>query len=195
MDGWATAAGGGMKSVFALDVSARACGWGYGFPDGVPTSGVVRFGVDGGTEDEAWARCLRWTNDQIAVLSPDIVAIEAPIMSTGGGFTNPKTQSMLWGLQAVIRTVVKLRQPGCAVLVNVATARKVFTGRGRFESGEAKGAVQTEALRRGWLDAGSMDPDRADALAVWCAVAAEQRPELAFAKSKPRRLAHASAEF
>ena len=171
-------------SILALDVSAKACGWAFGWPGDVPSSGVVRFSVDGGTEDEAWARCLPWINDQISVLSPTIVAIEAPIQATGGGFTNPQTQSMLWGLQAVIRTVVKLRMPGRARLVNVATARKVFTGAGRYGSGEAKETVQAEALRRGWLTMETCNPDRADALAVWCAVASEHDKSLAWTRGK-----------
>lgn len=182
-----------MKSILALDVSARACGWAHGFADQVPTSGVVRFGSDGGTEDEAWVSALKWTNMQIGVLSPDIVAIEAAIMSSApgqGGFTNPQTQGLLWGLQAVIRTVVKARMPGRAMLVNTASARKVFCGRGRFDKGEAKPAVQQEAARRGWLTIENMDPDRADALCVWCFAAAIDSPELAFTpppKPKARR--------
>lgn len=179
-----------LKSILALDISKSACGWAFGYPDAVPTSGVVRFGKPGGTEDEAWAESLKWASMQIGVMVPDIVAIEAAIMSSApgqGGFTNPQSQSLLWGLQAVIRTVVKLKLPGRARLVNVSSARKLFTGKGQYSKGEAKPAVQAECLRRGWLDVETMDPDRADALCVWAFVAAEQVPELAVIRAKPRR--------
>lgn len=176
-----------MRSILALDVSKSACGWAFGFPGDVPTSGIVRFGAPGGTEDEAWVDALKWANLNIAVMAPDIVAIEAAILSSApgqGGFTNPQSQMTLWGLQAVLRTVVKARLPGRAQLVNVASARKLFTGKGQYRKGEAKAAVQDECMRRGWLDAVSMSPDRADALCVWCFAAARQRPELAFSRRR-----------
>lgn len=182
-----------MTTVLALDVSARATGWAYGAADETPTSGVVRFSTPGGTEDEAWAEALKWAHMQIGVLNPDVVAIEAAIMSSApgmGGVTNPATQGMLWGLQAVIRTVVKLRTPGRALLVNASAARKLFTGKGMYPKGEAKLAVQAECVRRGWLNIDTMDPDRADACCVWCFAAAPYAPGLSFSppsKSKSRR--------
>lgn len=182
-----------MKTILALDVSARATGWAYGAADEVPTSGVTRFSSPGATEDEAWAAALKWAHMQIGVLNPDVVAIEAAIMSSApgmGGVTNPATQGLLWGLQAVIRTVVKLRMPGRAVLVNASSARKLFTGKGMYPKGEAKAAVQAECLRRGWLTPETVDPDRADALCVWCFAASPHAPGLAFippSKSKARR--------
>jgi hypothetical protein len=170
-----------VKSVLALDVSKSACGWAFGYPDAKPSSGVVQFGKPGATDDETWVAALKWMNLNLQAMSPDIVAIEAAIMSSApgqGGFTNPQSQMLLWGLQAVLRTVVKARLPGRAVLVNVSSARKVFTGRGQYHKGEAKPAVQAECLARGWLDVESMDPDRADALCVFAFVAAEQLPSL-----------------
>ena len=184
-----------MKSILALDISKSACGWAYGFPDMVPTSGVTPFGKNTTTDDEVWRNALVWMNDQITVLSPQIVAIEAPIMSSApgqGGFTNPQSQAVLWGLQAVIRTVVKARLPGAAMLVNVASARKVFTGRGTYGKGEAKDAVQQEAIRRGWLSLTNVQADRADALCVWTYAAAQQLPSLAFHQPKPPRAAKES---
>lgn len=175
------------KAILALDISKSACGWAYGFPDMVPTSGVTPFGKNTTTDDEVWRNALVWMNDQITVLSPAIVAIEAPIMSSApgqGGFTNPQSQAVLWGLQAVIRTVVKARLPGAAMLVNVASARKILTGKGTYAKGEAKEAVQRECLRRGWLAPENMQADRADALAVWAFAAAQQMPELAFGKAR-----------
>lgn len=174
-----------MLAILALDVSKSATGWAYGAPGEVPTSGVYRLGAAGATEDEVWRNGLVWLNTQMQVMNPDIVAIEAAWEGNGG--RSAHTSTMLLGLQAVMRAVVKARKPGRALMMNVSTARKVFTGRGSYASGEAKAAVQAECLRRGWLTAENLDPDRADALCVWCAAAAQQLPELAFTQPKPKR--------
>ena len=173
-------------SVFALDISKSALGWAFGMPDQKPISGVFQVGSTDATEDEVWRNGMVWLNGQMITLNPGEVAMESAILTSGGGFTNPKSQALLLGLQAVMRTVVKARMPGRAVLVASSTARKVLTGRGTFPAGEAKDAVQAECLRRGWLDAESLQADRADALAVWCARAAVQLPELAFHQPKRR---------
>lgn len=175
-----------MKSILALDVSKSACGWAFGLPGDKPLSGVEQIGRPDATEDEVWRNGMVWLNDMITVHKPDEVAIEAAILSSGGGFTNPQSQALLLGLQAVMRTVIKARMPGRAVMVASSTARKVLTGRGTFPASEAKIAVQQECVRRGWLTLESMQPDKADALAVWCARAAVQLPELAFNQPKRR---------
>ena len=173
-------------SILALDISKSALGWAFGLPDQKPISGVFQVGSVDATEDEVWRNGMVWLNQQMTVLQPGEVAMEAAILTSGGGFTNPKSQALLLGLQAVMRTVIKARMPGRAVLVASSTARKVLTGRGTFPAGEAKDAVQAECLRRGWLDAESLQADKADALAVWCARAAVQIPELAF--NQPKRV-------
>lgn len=175
------------KSILALDISKSALGWAFGFPGDVPRSGVHQLGSVDATEDEVWRNGMVWLNQQMSVLAPDEVAMEAAILTSGGGFTNPQSQALLLGLQAVMRTVVKARLPGRAVLVASSTARKALTGRGTYPAGEAKDAVQAECVRRGWLNFETMQPDRADALAVWCARASQQLPELAF--NPPRKRA------
>lgn len=175
-----------MKSILALDVSAKCTGWAYGFPGDLPTSGYVSWRRDGATEDDVFRRALVWLTTTMVAMSPEIVAIEAPIKSSGGGFTNAESQAMLIGLQGVLRAVVKARLPGRAVLVASQTARKTFAGRGTFASGEAKAFVQAEVIRRGWLSIEDMQPDRADALALWGHMAAQQIPELAFHKPKKK---------
>lgn len=172
-----------MKSILALDISKSACGWAFGVPGDKPLSGVHRLGGPSHTDDEVWRNAMVWLNERMAFHRPDIVAMEAAIMSSApgqGGFTNPHSQILLLGLQAVMRTVVKARLPGAAVLVAPSSARKTFTGKGTYGKGEAKAAVQQEARRRLWLSLDELDPDRADALAVWCHVAAQQLAELKF---------------
>jgi hypothetical protein len=178
-----------MKSILALDVSKNACGWAFGSPDEKPLSGVVSFGKGSHTDDEVWRSGMVWLNERMGFFEPQIVAIEAAIMSSApgqGGFTNPQSQALLLGLQAVLRTVVKARLPGAAMLVAPSSARKTFTGRGTYSKGEAKDAVQAEAMRRGWLNFTNLNPDRADALCLWCHQAALQLPELAFNQTSKR---------
>jgi Holliday junction resolvasome RuvABC endonuclease subunit len=179
-----------MKSILALDVSSRCTGWAFGLPGETPVSGIVEWRKDGDTDDDVFRRGLVWLSQQMTALSPEIVAIEAAIMSSGGGRTNPASQGMLLGLQGVLRAVVKAKLPGRAQLVASSTARKTFTGRGSYSEGEAKPAVQAEVARRGWLSIEDMQADRADALCLWGHMAAQQIPMLAHgrppkAKSKP----------
>lgn len=178
-----------MKSILALDVSKNGTGWAYGLPDSKPVSGVERFAREGGTDDEAFGRALVWLTQTISVMSPAIVAIEAPIKSSGFG-TNPASQAMLLGLQGVLRAVVALKLPAPAVLVATATARKTFTGRGVYASGEAKEAVQRECLARQWLTLEDLQADRADALCLFGHMAALQLPMLAHGKPRKSNVVH-----
>lgn len=169
-----------MKSILALDVSGKCTGWAFGLPGDKPISGIVQWKRDGDTDDEIFARGLTWLHQQMRVHSPQIVAIEAPIKSSGFGATNAASQGMLIGLQGVLRAVVKRNIPGVADLIDVRTARKTFTGRGTYASGEAKAAVQAEVLRRGILDMADLQEDRCDAICLFYHMAAQQLPELKF---------------
>ena len=178
-----------MQSILALDVSKSNLGWAFGLPEDTPISGVQPLGHDGDTEDEVFRNGLVWLTRQMSVLSPAIVAIEAPIKASGIGNTSPASQSMLIGLQGVLRAVVKAKLPGRAQLIASSSARKTFTGKGTYPKGEAKDAVMMECRRRLWLSLDDMQPDRADALCLWCHVASLQTPDLAFHQPKLRRRA------
>jgi hypothetical protein len=184
-----------MQAILALDVSSSATGWAFGIPGDRPISGVEHFGREGSTPDETFVRAVVWLNAQLTVLAPAIVAIEAPILTSGGGFTNPHTADLLQGIIHVFRFAVKAKLPGKAQLVAASTVRKTFTGRGTYSSGEAKPAVMAEVARRGWLSVEDMQPDRADALALWGHMAAQQLPELSFHQPKRRAPAPADVGF
>lgn len=176
-----------LKSILALDVSARCTGFCFGIPGDKPTSGIVRWGGDGVTEDEVFRKGLVWLTQSMSVMSPAIVAIEAPIKASGGGFTNSASQAMLLGLQGVLRAVVKAKLPGAAHLVASSTVRKTFLGKGgRFE-GEVKDLVMAESIRRGFINPEDAQPDRCDAIALWTHMAAQQLPDLAFNPPKVKR--------
>lgn len=176
-----------MLSILALDVSKAATAFAFGRPDQHPVTGLQTFAQT--SPDAVWLKASAWISEQLKVFSPDIVAIEAKIMSTGnaGMTTNAATQEVLWGLQTIFRTFVLAKLGKPALLIPSSTARKVLTGRGTFPKGEAKDAVMRECMDRGWLDPETVQPDKADALAVWACVAAEQLPMLKH--GAPRRAA------
>jgi hypothetical protein len=170
-----------MTSVLALDVSVVATGWAFGPVGGRPVSGVIRFAPPGVSDDSVWFAALRWMTEQMTVMKPDAVAIEAAIMASApgeGASTNPHTQGLLWGLQAVLRTVVKARLGRPAQIVNVGSARKAFTGRGSYPKGTAKGVVQQLCIDLGWLSIEDATFDRADALCVWAKACADIDPSV-----------------
>jgi hypothetical protein len=172
------------KSVFALDVSSVATGWAFGRVGEKPITGVLRFAPKGASDDEIWFAALRWMTDQMNVLNPDVVAIEAAIMTSnfdedGKPKTNPRTQGLLWGLQAVLRTVVKAKRPGAAKLIHVGSARKFFTGRGTYPKGQAKPAVKRRAIELGWLTIEDATEDKADACCIFAKACADIDPAFA----------------
>lgn len=181
-----------MKSILALDVSARCTGYCFGTPGNLPVSGIVKWGGEGVTEDEVFRKGLVWLTQNMSVMAPDIVAIEAPIKASGGGFTNAASQAMLLGLQGVLRAVVKAKLPGAAHLVASSTVRKTFLGKGGHFDGDVKDLVMAEAIRRGFIAPEDAQPDRCDAIALWTHMAAQQLPELAFHQPKRRSAANGS---
>lgn len=175
-----------MKSILALDVSARCTGWAFGVPGVKPASGIVHWSGEGVTEDEVFRKGLVWLTHQMGVLNPAIVAIEAPIKASGGGFTHAGSQAMLLGLQGALRAVVKAKLPGAAHLVASSTARKTFLGKGGNFDGDVKDLVMAECIRRGFIAPEDAQPDRCDAIALWTHLAAQQLPELAFNRQRER---------
>lgn len=189
-----------MRTLLALDV-ATVTGWAFGsIADGRPTlAGSLRFGEKGAGDPRVWAKALQWLNDTLSVHQPDMVAIEAPITSASpAGGSNAHTMGRLIGLQAVLRTVVELRMPVSAKLIHVQSARKLFIGVGNLGGAQAKAAVQARCIELGWVEPGSVDPDKCDAMCVWAKAATDFDPAFAatFHQPKKRRaIAPADIEF
>lgn len=178
-----------MKTVLALDV-ATVTGWAFGpiIPgQGPSVSGYHRFGREGADDPRIWSAALVWLNQMIALHNPTLVALEAPINSaSAGGGSNAGTMVRLIGLQAILRAVTELKLPVSARLVAVQSARKLFIGHGNLPSKEAKASVQARCLELGWLTEYTMQPDRADACALWAKACADADPD--FAAAFPRAL-------
>lgn len=182
-----------LISLLALDV-ATVTGWSFGrIADGRPSlSGSLRFGEKGADDARVWAKALIWLTEQLGVLSPDVVAIEAPINSANpAGGSNAATMGRLIGLQAVLRTVVEIKLPVSAKLVHVQSARKLFIGAGNLPGAEAKARVQARCIELNWISAEDAQPDRCDSMCVWAKAAADLSPDFAltlnFSKSARRR--------
>lgn len=159
--------------LLALDV-ATVTGYAWGPLDGVPKADSIRFGSKNPTDDEVWLAALRWLHDFLKVARPDVVALEAPIMSSApAGGSNPHTQLRLTGLQAVLRAVVAANLPRAAKLVHVQSARKFFIGRGNLPGQEAKHQVKRRCIELAWLPADAPGFDRSDALCVWAKAAGD----------------------
>lgn len=182
-----------LMSILALDVSKSACGWAFGSPDATPLSGVVRFGEPHHHYGRVAAMASRWLLDMCAMHSPDIIALEAAWMGNGGH--SAETAALLIKLQGLVQQIAWIKTGREAQIVASSTTALKFTGKGRYDKDERKPAIQRETLARGWLTLETMDADRADALAVFCAVASDQIPMLAHGRApKAKAKPHFSAE-
>lgn len=167
------------KLLLALDV-ATVTGFAWGPVDGTPKADTVRFAKNGAIDDEVWASATKWLANFLAGYSPDVVAIEAPIMtSQSHNGTNPATQMRLLGLQAVLRNVVALKLARPAKLVHVQSARKFFIGHGNLTGEEAKRRAKARCIELGWLTEESATHDKADAMCVWAKAAGDLNPSFA----------------
>jgi hypothetical protein len=182
-----------MKRLLALDV-ATTTGYAWGNIGEQPRAEAIRFAPEGSSADVVWAKALQWLHDWLKVDRPDIVALEAPIMSSApAGGSNPHTQLMLSGLQAVLRTVIQINLSRPAKLIHVQSARKFFIGRGNMPGEQAKREVKRRCIDLGWLPIEAKGFDRSDALCVWAKAAAEidsnfaaNLTDLAVAANKPQ---------
>lgn len=173
-----------MQSILALDVSGKCTGWAYGLPGcDRPTSGTVQWKrYDGEAEDLILRTAGNWLFNQLSVTGAELVFIEAPIKRSGGGYTNPESQAFLLTLQGALRYVAMNVTGVEPKLPASSTVRKVFMGRGGRFDGDPKDLVQTECLRRRFIDPEQVQGDRCDAIALWTYAACQQMPELAFGK-------------
>lgn len=178
-----------MTVLLALDV-ATTTGFAYGEIGEKPLSNAIDFRTleikaldkeirqdddkDRNTwvNDSIWKEGEAWLFQQIKVIRPNIVAIEAPIRTASNGQTSPATLERLIGLQAIFRKVIHQMTPAHAIVISVQTVRKSFIGHGNLKGEVAKKLVRSRCLELGWITEDVASLDRTDALAVWGAVAA-----------------------
>lgn len=178
------------KTLLTLDV-ATTTGFAWGELGAIPKAGAITFTKKGvePIDDDVWLAALRWLHPLLGTIQPDVVALEAPIMSSApAGGSNPHTQLRLSGLQAVMRTVIASALPSPARLVSVQTVRKYFIGQGNLKGDIAKKLVKARCIELGWLEPGLTGYDRSDAQAVWAKVAGDLGDHSgAFDRPAPKR--------
>lgn len=171
-----------MKPVLALSLAPLGAGWAFGAPDCLkPASGFVAFGNHLHSDDEIGRNCQSKVFGLIKDLGAEVVAVTA--VPDG-----PATARRLYDLQVAVRLTVKGMLPGSAKLIDMGEALESFTGMERHATrADADRAMKMECRRRLWLSMDDIESDRCAALAIWCHVAAQQLPELAF--NPPRKRA------
>ena len=166
-----------MPVVLAIDPSIKRTGWACGAPGTVPATGYLRFAKVGASDDVIGGEALKWLTARIKEFGVTDIAIEAPFLGGDEGTTS-RTLMGLYALNVVLRVGARLKLGKSPLIIAPSTARKALTGKGRFEKGEAKGAVKDACAALGWV--GQDDPDDvSDALAIWAAAAMKIDPAFA----------------
>lgn len=159
-----------MPGILALDPGSKITGWAFSEP-GAPRPEWGRFVVrhDGETaKDDAGAIGARFEvflEARIDVFKPDFIVREQPYIPDGKRLpVNFETVFPLLGLAWQIDTIAERHGIVCQQATAYA-AVKAFTGRGRYESREAKKRATIAMCKiHGWV----CTEDEADALALLC---------------------------
>lgn len=164
-------------SILAIDPSTSCTGWAFGEPGQVPVTGSLRFAPLGASDETVFGNAIVWMTKKLNEFHPDHVAIEAPFLGGKTG-TNSRTLFVLFALNMFLRTTCKLKTGREAIVIYPVTARKVLTGKAKYDAGQAKPAVFAKCLDLNWIDV--EDPyDVSDACAVWAAAAVKLDPSFA----------------
>ena len=167
-----------MTLILGIDPSMRSLGWALGEPGSRPMTGVEELGGAGEREVRVWRNGIVWLSTFLSQHHPEVVAIEAPIMTSAPkdgekGISNPRTIMVLNGVNAMLRTITFMKTGREASVIYPSSARKALTGKGRFDKGRAKPEVKAACVALGW--ANQDDPfDVTDALAIWAAAAVHE---------------------
>ncbi len=163
--------------VFALDLGRRT-GWAAGPPNTVPLSGVITLRTATEGRGVGLETLYNWLRHEWTEATPDFIAAEAPLVIKN---PLPTTRSSI-ELHGVVGLLTE--QNGWPVVGEVwpSTARKHFTGTGKFKNRKAaKAAVVARCHLLELMPPDVFDDDRADAICVWswaCAYMARTPPNV-----------------
>jgi hypothetical protein len=166
-----------MTLVLALDV-ATTSGFAHGRVDDVaPTCGSIRFGNVRTPPAEIFGGAIKWANEFIAALKPDIVVVEA-LLSTEAmrGKTSRQVRDRLCGLQAIMLGVAHNSGVGEIVTATVGDIREHFINARGLKRDNAKATVMAKCKTLGWTVA---NDNEGDAAAAWSYATALIDPRLA----------------
>lgn len=153
-----------MIPILALDLSRARLGWTVDSNDGPPRSGSRELAYAGADEGEIGLAFKNFLLDMMRLTNPQIVAIEAPVLS--GVPQNQHGMEIKLGLLMLARVLAK-PQGVRIVLGNVTTVRKHFVGHGRpgKDSRDSKRIVFDRCVALGWP---VKNHDESDSAALWC---------------------------
>jgi hypothetical protein len=152
-----------------------------------PTLLAQRFRYGDDQDEDLYGAATCFFATFLKTRSPDLIAIEAPIMATWGK-TNAQTTSITRGLYAIFTGIAKCK--GIPIVrADIGTWRKHFLGRGNLPGREAKARCMALCAQLGW-DAPTHDSAEAAGVWLWaCSQIAPQRAQ----RVEPLFVAGASA--
>lgn len=123
-----------------------------------------------------WIAFMRWLDETVIIVEPDILAFEAPLVPHGDRASDMKSgvdiTRFLMGMATIAETVAAMHAIE-TVEENVATVKKYFTGSGRAK----KPDMMARARSLNWACA---NHNEADAAALWAYVKAMADPKWSF---------------
>lgn len=146
--------------ILALDL-ATTTGVAVGSPGNRPICFTENLGNAGEHHGARFAQAFRMTKRLIQQYKPDLIAIEAPIGTAGGGTKNRPL--VLMGIRACVMGVSHMMHVPTEQH-EVGTIRKHFLGVGNLKRDDAKRATIGRCRSLGWT---VMNDNEADAAALW----------------------------
>jgi hypothetical protein len=153
--------------ILALDLGTR-CGFAYGSPGDIPTSGSVLLKKPSQPADIAFGNFIAFLEETITSVAPTLVVKEAPfsLQAFKDRGNSEAGVLMAFGLHAITRGMCQRYEVRCEQAY-AASIRKHLLGQARLGTRAAtKAAVISRCKVLGILPRESNDDDRADALAT-----------------------------
>lgn len=163
--------------VLGLDV-ATVTGFAHGRVDAVaPTWGMVRFGEPGTPSTEVFGRAMKWIDDLLRQLKPDVVMIEALLPPQAmRNHTSRAVRDRLCGLNAIISACAHNNDVGEIASAQVQDIRAHFINERMLPRVIAKREVTNKCHSLGW---NVTNDNCADAVACWSYACSLIDPRLA----------------
>jgi hypothetical protein len=154
-----------MTDILALDI-ATVCGFARGRVGEAPTSGSIRFGKKGATNNQVFGAALAWISKLLEPQPrPDLLIIEAMLPPDAmKGATSRQVRDRLAGLHGIMRGVAHLRGIGEIAEASVGDVRAHFIFDRHCRRESAKRETLRQCQRLGWL---AQDDHAGDACAIW----------------------------
>lgn len=178
----------GAPYIIALDPATNT-GLCEGRVGSTPILLAERFRVSRDEADEdIFGRATGFFATFLKTRSPDLIAIEAPIMATWGK-TNAQTTSITRGLFAIFTGIAKCK--GIPIIrADIGTWRKYFLGRGNLKGSVAKAECLRLCAQLGWS---APTHDAAESAGIWSWACSQAAPANA-QRIEPLFAAHSNSD-